>query len=155
MGPDDRGRVTWNDTSIVEDEVDLREPLATEFESWGCEVFQAGDGKAAFELVQRHKIDAVVTDVRMPGGDGVELLAKIKDLNDAVPVVMLITGFADLSKEDAYDLGAECILAKPFSLDEILAAVRRIVTDRDVRWRGGPNVAEIRHHIEAGFTDPR
>jgi len=119
---------------IVEDEPDLREPLAVEFQSLGCTVFQAENGTIAFELSKREPLDVVISDIRMPGGDGVELLKNLKASNYAFPVVMLITGFSDLSKEEAYHLGAEAILGKPFDLDEIGDAVRRILTPREVRW---------------------
>jgi CheY-like chemotaxis protein len=119
---------------IVEDENDLREPLVEEFENLGCRVFEACNGADAFEIIKKEKIDAVISDIRMPGGDGIELLKNIKSIHHACPVVMLITGFSDLSKEDAYHLGAEAILSKPFDLDEIDLAVQRILTAREVRW---------------------
>ncbi len=119
---------------IVEDEPDLREPLAIEFQSLGCTVFQAENGKTAFEISKREPLDVVISDIRMPGGDGVELLKNLKAHNHGFPVVMLITGFSDLSKEEAYHLGAEAILGKPFDLDEIGDAVRRILTPREIRW---------------------
>ena len=128
---------------IVEDEPDLREPLVMEFESLGCRVFEAKNGKEAFELIKTQKIDAVISDIRMPGGDGVELLKRVKDFNFRFPVVMLITGFSDLSREEAFHLGAEEILAKPFDLDEIGDAVRRLLTPAEVRWKK-PETEEAR-----------
>lgn len=138
---------------IVDDEPDLRGPLVTEFESLGCRVFEAANGRQAFEIIRREKIDAVVSDIRMPGGDGVELLRNIKTLHHDFPVVMLITGFSDLSREEAYDLGAEVILAKPFNLDDIDNAVLRILTPRAERWASQPDEARIRRTIERQFEE--
>ncbi len=121
---------------IVDDEEALREPLCMEFESLGCKVLEASNGKQAFEIVKREKIDAVVSDIRMPGGDGVELLKNIKEWNSEFPVVMLITGFSDLSREEAFDMGAESILTKPFDLDQIDAEVSRILTPIRDRLKG-------------------
>jgi CheY-like chemotaxis protein len=87
----------------------------------------------------------------MPGGDGVELLRNIKKLHHAVPVVMLITGFSDLSREEAYHLGAEAILAKPFDLDEIDLAVERILTPREVRWASEVDAGKIKRTVEEKF----
>jgi DNA-binding response OmpR family regulator len=119
---------------IVEDEDDLREPLVLEFESLGCKVYQAKNGRDGFDIVVNEKLDAVISDIRMPGGDGVELLKRIKANDHLFPVVMLITGFSDLSKEEAYQLGAEAILSKPFDLDEIGNAVTRILTPKGQKW---------------------
>ncbi len=136
---------------IVEDEPDLRAPLVEEFESLGCTVREATNGRDAFTIIQSERIDAVISDVRMPGGDGVELLRNIKSLHYAFPVVMLITGFSDLSKEDAYHLGAEAILSKPFDLDDIDAAVVKILTPREERW-DGPIPSNVRVRIERTFA---
>jgi CheY-like chemotaxis protein len=137
---------------VVEDEADLREPLVAEFESYGCRVLEAKNGRQAYDIILSDKIDAVISDIRMPGGDGVELLHRIKALDHDVPVVMLITGFSDLSREDAYDLGAEAILTKPFDLDEIDSAVIRILTPREVRWQAPVDPARIKRKIEHSFT---
>jgi two-component system chemotaxis response regulator CheY len=137
---------------IVDDEKDLREPLALEFESLGCQVFQARNGKEAFDIVLREKIDAVISDIRMPGGDGIELLKKIKAQNPIFPVVMLITGFTDLSHEEAYHLGAEAVLAKPFDLDAVDAAVVRILTPKEVRWKNSEGNEKVKRCIERTFT---
>jgi DNA-binding response OmpR family regulator len=138
---------------IVDDEPDLRGPLATNFELLGCRVFQAGNGRDAFALVNREKIDAVISDIRMPGGDGIELLERIKERNHEFPVMMLITGFSDLSREDAYHLGAEAILAKPFDLDELEQAVARILTRREELWRRPVDSSLLKKTIAQEFTD--
>ncbi|MBC7384609.1 MAG: response regulator [Cryobacterium sp.] len=78
--------------------------------------------------MKREKLDAVISDIRMPHGDGIELLKNIKCLHHQFPVVLLITGFTDLSKDEAYHLGAEAVLAKPFYLDQIDEAVIRVLT---------------------------
>lgn len=137
---------------IAEDERDLREPLAMEFRALGCTVFEAGNGRQAFAIVQREKIDAVVSDIRMPGGDGIELLKNIKSLHQGFPVVMLITGFADLPRCEAYDLGAEAILSKPFDLDEIDAALNRILTPKESCWRQPIDAEKLRCKIQKEFA---
>jgi two-component system response regulator (stage 0 sporulation protein F) len=138
---------------IVEDEPDLREPLVAEFESFGCKVLQASNGRKAFEIIQNESIDAVISDIRMPGGDGVELLKNIKSLHHAVPVVMLITGFSDLTQEEAYHLGAEAILSKPFDLDEIDETVSRILTPRAELWSRTLQSDKIKASIERSYQD--
>jgi CheY-like chemotaxis protein len=136
---------------VVDDEKDLREPLSEELTSLGARVFQASNGTEALAIVRSEKIDAVVSDIRMPGGDGVELLKNIKEYQYDFPVVMLITGFSDLSLEDAYHLGAEAILAKPFDLDELDLTVARILTPRVERWSCPVDPAQVKSVIEREF----
>ncbi len=124
---------------IAEDEADLREPLAMEFESLGFRVFEAANGTEAFNIICANHIDLVISDIRMPGGDGIELLKKIRARNTAMPVVMLITGFSDISIEQTYDLGAEAVLSKPFDLDEVEATVNRLLLSPEVRWSAPSN----------------
>lgn len=130
---------TQKQVLIAEDEADLREPLAMEFESLGFQVFQAANGTEAFNIICANHIDLVISDIRMPGGDGIELLKKIRARNTAMPVVMLITGFADISIEQTYDLGAEAVLSKPFDLDELEATVNRLLLSPELRWSASPH----------------
>ena len=60
----------------------------------------------------------VVSDIRMPGGDGSELLVSIKKFNPLTPRVIFITGYADLPLEEAYQQGTEAIILKPFQRKE-------------------------------------
>ena len=63
---------------VVDDEPDLRELLADEFEYAGHKPFLASNGKEAYDLCTNEEFDAVISDVRMPGGDGIELLEDIE-----------------------------------------------------------------------------
>lgn len=137
---------------IVEDEVELREPLVMEFESLGCKVFEAANGVKAFEIVCRENPDLVISDIRMPGGDGISLLKKIRERGTDMPVVMLITGFSDLSFEETYDLGAEAVLSKPFDLDEMEDTVERLLTPPEQRWSTPVDPNSIRLHLQRKFA---
>lgn len=134
---------------IVEDEDELREPLALEFESLGSRVFQASNGVQGYDIITQQDIDVVISDIRMPGGDGIEMLSKIKALPRRTPVVMLITGFSDVSLEETYARGAEAILAKPFDLDDIETTVERLLTPPAERWAAPFAPPErIKRHLE-------
>lgn len=118
---------------VVEDEEYLREPVALALDSLGYRVLQATNGQDGYALVVRECVDVVISDLRMPGGDGLELLARIKSLPGPAPAVALATGFLGLSAEEAYALGAEAILVKPFELDEVEATVERLLTSKSER----------------------
>ena len=119
---------------VVDDEAILRSAIVFDFKRKGFNVLDAENGAQAFEIVKANKIDLVLTDVRMPGGDGIELLDKIKALNASLPVVMFITGFADISLEEAYDKGVDAVFAKPFDRKALLAAVLKALSDINDKW---------------------
>jgi CheY-like chemotaxis protein len=59
-----------------------------------------------------------VTDIRMPGGDGIELLRKIKAANREFPVVVM-SAYSDVSRNEAIELGADAVFSKPFNLENL------------------------------------
>lgn len=119
---------------LVDDEVGLRMAMAYDFKKRGFKVLEAACGRDAFEIVKSAKIDLVITDMRMPDGDGVELLDKIKELNPEIPVVIFVTGFSDLPLEDAYDKGADAVFSKPFDRKALMEIVIRVTLSREGKW---------------------
>jgi DNA-binding response OmpR family regulator len=113
---------------VVDDEPDLRDLLAYEFEEMGCTVLQAESGRDGARVYDSNKIDVVVSDIRMPGGSGLDLLDHVRDnAKGTMPPFFLITGFADVSEEQALEKGARRLFHKPFDIDEIMDAVRASV----------------------------
>ncbi|MBT3236104.1 MAG: response regulator [Bdellovibrionales bacterium] len=108
---------------IVDDEDDIRESILIELELEGFNVKSASGGIEAFELVQNNKIDFVLTDVRMPQGGGQELLSNIKERDINLPVVLLVTGFTELSKDEAVTMGAVDLMAKPIDIDKVVKII--------------------------------
>ena len=120
---------------VVDDEVDLRGAIAFELEMEGAQVLQASGGHEALELVKMKSPNLVISDVRMPHGDGVELLDNIKKLNPWMPTVLLITGFADLTPDQAYAKGVAGFISKPFDPDTFLKLVLRSIQSPHSAWR--------------------
>jgi CheY-like chemotaxis protein len=112
---------------IVDDEVELRDAIAFDFRRKKFNVLTASSGREALEIVKVSHVDIVLSDVRMPDGDGLELLDKIKERSPILPVVMFITGFADITIEEAYDRGADAVFAKPFDRKILMEAVLRAI----------------------------
>lgn len=120
---------------VVDDEDDLRKAIVRDFTRRGYRVLAARNGAEALAIVKEQPVDIVLSDVRMPGGDGIELLKKLKDLSPATPVFMFITGFADMSLEQAYDWGAEAVFEKPFDRAALFKAVGDALQSPDERWK--------------------
>ncbi|MBN1832517.1 MAG: sigma-54-dependent Fis family transcriptional regulator [Deltaproteobacteria bacterium] len=108
---------------IVDDEERMRYLLSKMLEDRGYRVSQAGDGVEALEMVRQSSYHMVITDIKMPRMNGLELLEKIKPLQ--IPVVF-ITAFATVdSAVEAMRTGAVDYITKPFEEDRILVTVER------------------------------
>jgi CheY-like chemotaxis protein len=121
---------------LVDDELVLLDILKEWFQPMVREVFCAGDGAQALQVLAAHRIDLVITDVRMPVMDGITLLKRIKARGQYTPSLIFITGFGDIEVRDAYDLGAEALLDKPIECDGLFDTVRRSLSEPWKRWEG-------------------
>jgi CheY-like chemotaxis protein len=119
---------------VVDDETDLRDIVASELEFMGAKVFQAENITTAQSLLSQHKIDLIISDIRMPGGTGIDLLDVVKANDTLAPPVILITGFADITTEDAFDKGAEALMSKPFKLDDLIKMAVRYTSPFNERF---------------------
>ncbi len=112
---------------IVDDEPNYLVVLSELLRDEGYEVFTAPGGAEGYEMVKQLDLDLVITDMQMPEVDGIQLLHKIKDVNDELPVIM-ITAYAEVEKAvAAMQAGAFSYLAKPFSNDELLVNTQKAV----------------------------
>ncbi|NLX17870.1 MAG: sigma-54-dependent Fis family transcriptional regulator [Desulfobulbus sp.] len=112
---------------IVDDEPNYLIVLEELLKDEGYEVFSAESGLTALPIVYSTDLDLVLSDMKMPGMDGIELLAKIKEYNRELPVI-LITAYAEVEKAvEAMSLGAFTYLAKPFSNQQLLASVTKAI----------------------------
>jgi CheY-like chemotaxis protein len=96
----------------------------------GHEVVSAGDGAAGLALLAAGPVDVVVTDIWMPGGDGIAFLQEAKTRHPGLPVIVVTGGGPkfppiELSVSVVESHGADAVLIKPFEDDELLDAVRQ------------------------------
>ena len=120
---------------VVDDEDSLREILIEELAAVGAQTFQAPSGNRAADLLAQNKIDAVISDIRMPDGDGVELLKHIKFQPLPHPIVFLVTGHSDLPQDLATHLGAEALFSKPCDLKLLIETLAKSLTPQHRRQR--------------------
>jgi DNA-binding response OmpR family regulator len=121
---------------VVDDEGAIRYSVTKTLERVGYQVMTASSGEEALEIMAQHDFDVVVTDIRMPGISGVDLLARIKEQSpDAI--VILMTGYASLGTAvESLRLGAHDYLIKPSTSEDIRESVSRgVERARNLRRR--------------------
>jgi two-component system, response regulator, stage 0 sporulation protein F len=129
---------------VVDDEAPIREVLTEYFATEGYAVETATSGLEALSVVSGGRADLVLLDVRMPGLDGVQVLRRIRELTDSVPVIM-VTANEDVSlARETLMLGAFDYVAKPFDFDYLDRAVAA----------GLARAADTAHAAAAPSDDP-
>jgi len=114
-----------NSILVVDDDLAHRTMLRTLLASWGYEVSEADDGRAAVEAVHGQPFDLVLMDIRMIHVSGIEALEEIKAFNPAIPVI-LMTAYASVETAvEALKKGAYDYLTKPLDFDELKLAIAR------------------------------
>ncbi len=108
---------------VVDDEPPIRKLLRMGLSTQGYVVLEAPNGKSALELLEQ-KPDLVILDLGLPDIQGLELLRKIRERNEGVPIVVLSSREDEAGKVQALDLGADDYVTKPFGMDELLARMR-------------------------------
>ncbi|MGN0728289.1 sigma-54-dependent transcriptional regulator [Treponema sp.] len=118
---------------IIDDEKNIREGLAANFELEDYNVKTAASGKEGLELISKGDIDLVITDLRMPGISGEEVLSRIATETPGIPVIIL-TGHGSIdSAVDAMRHGAYDFLTKPLNLDQLGIIVKRALENRQIK----------------------
>lgn len=112
---------------IVDDEPQLREQLESCLSKQHYTVVTACNGATALEAVFDTPFDAVILDLMMPDIDGLKVLSEIRQAGIDTPVLILTAKGAVSDRIKGLDLGADDYLAKPFSLDEMLARLRALL----------------------------
>ncbi|MDO9181424.1 MAG: response regulator [Bacteriovorax sp.] len=109
---------------LIDDEEGIRESLTINLELDGFKILSASGGNDAIEILKNNKIDFIISDVRMPKGDGVSLLKYVKEHYPELPHVVLISGFAEINAKEAKSLGAIDLLLKPASIDYLIELIK-------------------------------
>jgi YesN/AraC family two-component response regulator len=92
-----------------------------------CEVLTAGDGSEALKKIEAADFDLVITDIAMPGINGLDLLSMIKSRNPVTKVIVITAYGSDENKEQALKRGAEHYIEKPFDLYELKKLVIKML----------------------------
>jgi two-component system NtrC family response regulator/two-component system response regulator HydG len=110
---------------VIDDEVNAAAALETLLREDGYDVARAHDGRTGLQLLEKHDPDVVLTDLRMPGMDGIELLAKIKEMRPETMVIVMTAYGTVKTAVKAMKLGAEDYLGKPIDVEELEVVLQK------------------------------
>lgn len=120
-------------TLLVDDEMAVLESLSRIMLQAGYDCSVAREGGEALEILTRVPVDIVISDIKMPGMDGMRLLEQIREHHKEVDVIMM-TGFdTQESFTQVIEAGAADFISKPFHQDELLAKLKRIIRERQLK----------------------
>jgi two-component system response regulator PilR (NtrC family) len=142
---------------VVDDEQGMRQLLTLVFGRAGHKVRAAEDGRRALQLLREQPADLIVSDVKMPDMDGIALLREARSLYPEVAVVMM-TAFATVeTAREAFKLGADDFIQKPFDVDELKLIVEktleRLALKKENESLKSENEALIKNQRERGRLD--
>ncbi|HLF47788.1 MAG TPA: sigma-54 dependent transcriptional regulator [Methylomirabilota bacterium] len=118
---------------VVDDEKSMRDLLAITLQRAGYDVTVADGGETAIEAIRRDPFDAIITDVRMPKVDGLQVLRSAKDLSPETAVIMVTAVASTETAVEAMKLGAYDYITKPFKLDEVNLIIQNALERKRLR----------------------
>jgi two-component system response regulator PilR (NtrC family) len=118
---------------VVDDEKSMRDLLAITLQRAGYEVTVADGGESAIEAIRRDPFDAIITDLRMPKVDGLQVLRSAKDLSPETAVIMVTAVASTETAVEAMKLGAYDYITKPFKLDEVNLIIQNALERKRLR----------------------
>lgn len=140
---------------VVDDEPAMRALLKQSLEGAGHRVVEAADGHSALEVVEREDIDLILTDLRMEGLTGIDILKAIRQQHPKIGV-MLITGFATLeSAMEAMRLGAIDVIQKPVNMSELAQKISGYATKRTMAKDAAPVADSSRRAPQDDYVEVR
>jgi two-component system nitrogen regulation response regulator NtrX len=134
---------------VIDDEAAIRDSLKMTLEYEGYDFVAAATGQEGLALAERDTPDLVVLDVKMPGMDGIEVLDRLRAMNDSLPVVV-ISGHGTIGTAvEATKKGAFDFIEKPFASERVLVSLRNALDQRRLRDenRSLKKAVEIRHQM--------
>lgn len=131
---------------VIDDEAVIREGMRRILEGNAVQVESVASGRAAIEKIQVKDFDVVITDLKMPGMDGLEVLSAIKILQPGVPVI-IITGYATVDTAvEAMKSGAFDYIAKPFAPEQIIEKVKKAIATKSAITENNCLKKEVQTH---------
>ncbi|MEJ2685300.1 MAG: response regulator [Candidatus Sulfobium sp.] len=121
-----------NKILIVDDDTLIRQLLSLILRSAGYSVVEAVNGKDALDKVREASVNLVITDLRMPQMDGIELARELRTdpEHQYVPIIMLTSDFQEYKKREGEQVGVNSWISKPFIPQRLIHTIREFESDR-------------------------
>lgn len=126
---------------VCDDEADIRSALRIYLTGEDYEIFEAENGKQALEIIENENIHLLLMDIMMPVMDGIRALAKLREADNNIPVILLTAKSQDTDKILGLNAGADDYITKPFNPVEVIARVKSQLR-RYMRFGGNNDSAE-------------
>ncbi len=139
---------------VVDDEESIRNLSVTFLSQLGHSCVTANDGVDALDKMKGSKIDAIITDVKMPNMDGMALISKVSEQYPELPIMVMTAFDEEFSEGISISAGAREFIKKPFSLDEFAVRLRKMIEDAETIRRlksekaADENVQELMNELE-------
>ena len=137
---------------VVDDMAPMRDLIVTMLSRQGHQCITACNGLEALEKVEEEKIDAVVTDIVMPGMDGIALMQELSRKRYRLPIMVLTGHSKEYSEEAALAAGAREFIRKPFSVDEFILRFHRMMRDYEVLLQMEARTNRIIFNLQQEYT---
>ena len=108
---------------VVEDDRDLNHTVCAFLNSSGYQAIGCPDGASAYDAMEEHMIDLIVSDIMMPGIDGFEFAKTVRSLNENIPILFMTARDDFASKQRGYRIGVDDYMVKPIDLDELFLRI--------------------------------
>ncbi len=104
---------------IVEDNQDFNRAVSTYLSQYGHEVFSCYNANEAYDVLYENQVDLIISDIMMPGADGFEFAATVRETNKEVPILFVTARDDFMSKRMGFGIGIDDYMVKPIDLDEL------------------------------------
>ncbi len=115
----------------MDDDVDSRTELAEFLETKGYQVELAGDGREALDMIKAAPPDVMITDIKMPGGDGYELIRQLREMDPVIPIIIIAGQISQSDFNQAKNLGVTTIMKKPISVRKLYKHLKHLNESED------------------------
>jgi DNA-binding response OmpR family regulator len=128
---------------VVEDQINIRKLMTARLEQESYVVYQAENGKEAFDILDTHHIELIISDIMMPRMDGYELTKILREENYNIPILMVTAKESFEDKEKGFRLGADDYMVKPINMNEMVLRVAALLRRAKISTEHKLNVGDI------------
>jgi len=115
---------------VIEDDEEMRSLLEDFIEEEGYGVDSVGDGSEAFRKLAKGSFDLIITDIRMPGLNGLDILPGLKQIQPGIPIIVITAFGSEEVQRRALTRGADAYLEKPLHLEQLRTLIQEMVSSK-------------------------